>query len=143
MPSGNKKYEIEKFILENFSKYQILRLSKVFDSNLLGNTLIVNWVNQIKNKENIFCANNNIFTQLVDDDTSKTILSVSSIDKDLKEVIDKAKSKIEKSTIVGSVISEKIKKANVKKIIFDRNGYKYHGRIKAVGDAIRAAEIQI
>ena len=91
----------------------------------------------------VFRSNNNIFTQLVDDDTSKTILSVSSIDKDLKEVIDKAKSKIEKSTIVGSVISEKIKKANVKKIIFDRNGYKYHGRIKAVGDAIRAAEIQI
>ena len=91
----------------------------------------------------VFRSNNNIFIQLVDDDTSKTILSVSSIDKDLKEVIDKAKSKIEKSTIVGSVISEKIKKANVKKIIFDRNGYKYHGRIKAVGDAIRAAEIQI
>ena len=91
----------------------------------------------------VFRSNNNIFTQLVDDDTNKTILSVSSIDKDLKEVIDKAKSKIEKSTIVGSVISEKIKKANVKKIIFDRNGYKYHGRIKAVGDAIRAAEIQI
>jgi large subunit ribosomal protein L18 len=91
----------------------------------------------------VFRSNNNIFTQLVDDDTSKTIFSVSSIDKDLKEVIDKAKSKIEKSTIVGSVISEKIKKANVKKIIFDRNGYKYHGRIKAVGDAIRAAEIQI
>ena len=91
----------------------------------------------------VFRSNNNIFTQLVDDDTSKTILSASSIDKDLKEVIDKAKSKIEKSTIVGSVISEKIKKANVKKIIFDRNGYKYHGRIKAVGDAIRAAEIQI
>ena len=91
----------------------------------------------------VFRSNNNIFIQLVDDDTSKTILSVSSIDKDLKEVIDKAKSKIEKSTIVGSVISEKIKKANIKKIIFDRNGYKYHGRIKAVGDAIRAAEIQI
>ena len=43
----------------------------------------------------VFRSNNNIFTQLVDDDTSKTIFSVSSIDKDLKEVIDKAKSKIE------------------------------------------------
>ena len=91
----------------------------------------------------VFRSNNNIFTQLVDDSTSKTILAVSSIDKELKEDINKAKSKIEKSTIVGSVISEKIKKVNIKKIIFDRNGYKYHGRIKAVGDAIRAAEIQI
>ena len=56
---------------------------------------------------------------------------------------DKAKSKVEKSTIVGISIAEKMKKANIKKIIFDRNGYKYHGRIKAVGDAIRDAEIQI
>ena len=67
------KYEIEKFILENFSKYQILRLSKVFDSNLSGNTLIVNWVNQIKNKENIFCANNNIFTPIHLDDLCKIL----------------------------------------------------------------------
>ena len=91
----------------------------------------------------VFRSNNNIFIQLVDDANNKTILSVSSIDKELKGAIDKAKSKIEKSTIVGKTIAEKIKKANVKKIIFDRNGYKYHGRIKAVGDAIRAEEIQI
>ena len=91
----------------------------------------------------VFRSNNNIFTQLVDDVNSKTILSVSSIDKELKGAIDKVKSKIEKSTIVGSVISEKIKKANVKKIIFDRNGYKYHGRIKALTDAVRSADIRI
>ena len=91
----------------------------------------------------IFRSNNNIFVQLVDDVSSKTILSVSSIDKELKGAIGKAKSKIEKSTIVGQIIAEKMKKAHVEKIIFDRNGYKYHGRIKAVGDAVRAAEIQI
>ena len=79
----------------------------------------------------------------MDDSSSKTILSVSSIDKDLKGDIEKAKSKIEKSTIIGKAIAEKMKKVNIEKIIFDRNGYKYHGRIKAVGDAIRAAEIQI
>ena len=91
----------------------------------------------------VFRSNNNIFIQLVDDAKSKTILSVSSIDKELKGVIDKVNSKIEKSTIVGKTIAEKMKKANIKKIIFDRNGYKYHGRIKAVGDAIRSSEIQI
>ena len=91
----------------------------------------------------VFRSNNNIFIQLVDDANSKTILSGSSIDKELKEAIDKAKSKIEKSTIVGKSIAIKMKKANVEKIIFDRNGYKYHGRIKAVGDAIRDAEIII
>ena len=91
----------------------------------------------------VFRSNNNIFIQLVDDTKSKTILSVSSIDKELKGVMDKVNSKIEKSTIVGKTIAEKMKKANIKKIIFDRNGYKYHGRVKAVGDAIRSSEIQI
>ena len=91
----------------------------------------------------VYRSNNNIFLQLVDDTNSKTILSASSIDKELKGAIAKTKSKVEKSTIVGKAIAEKMKKANIQKIIFDRNGYKYHGRIKAVGDVIRATEIQI
>ena len=88
-------------------------------------------------------SNINIFLQLVDDTNSKTILSISSIDKELKGAIAKTKSKVEKSTIVGKTIAEKMKKANIEKIIFDRNGYKYHGRIKAVAEAIRSLEIQI
>ena len=91
----------------------------------------------------VFRSNNNIFTQLVDDENSNTLLSVSSIDMKLKGAIEKAKSKIEKSKIVGNTIAEKMKKANIDKIIFDRNGYKYHGRIKAVAEAIRSLEIQI
>ena len=91
----------------------------------------------------VFRSNKNIFTQLVDDENSKTILSVSSIDMKLKGAIEKAKSKIEKSKIVGNTIAEKMKKDNINKIIFDRNGYKYHGRIKAVAEAIRSLEIQI
>ena len=91
----------------------------------------------------VFRSNKNIFTQLVDDENSKTILSVSSIDMKLKGAIEKAKSKIDKSRIVGKTIAEKMKKANIDKIIFDRNGYKYHGRIKAVAEAIRSLEIQI
>ena len=91
----------------------------------------------------VFRSNKNIFTQLIDDENSKTIVSVSSIDNELKGDIAKADNKIAISTIVGKAIAEKMKKANIKKIIFDRNGYKYHGRIKAVGDAIRSSEIQI
>ena len=91
----------------------------------------------------VFRSNKNIFTQLVDDENDNTILSVSSIDMKLKGAIEKAKSKIEKSKIVGNTIAEKMKKDNIDKIIFDRNGYKYHGRIKAVAEAIRSLEIQI
>ena len=90
-----------------------------------------------------FRSNNNIFTQLIDDTNNKTILAVSSIDKELKGALEKAKSKIEKSTIVGNAIAEKMKKVKIEKIIFDRNGYKYHGRIKALGEAIRSSKIKI
>ena len=91
----------------------------------------------------VFRSNKNIFLQLVDDTSRKTILACSSVDEQLKGEIDQTNSKIEISTIVGKTIAEKMKKANIEKIIFDRNGYKYHGRIKAVGDAIRSSEIQI
>ena len=91
----------------------------------------------------VFRSNSNIFTQLIDDVNHKTIISVSSLDKELISAIKNAKNKIEKSMIVGECIAEKMKKEKIDKIIFDRNGYKYHGRIKAVGDAIRNAEIQI
>ena len=61
----------------------------------------------------------------------------------IKENIDKAQNKIEKSVIVGNALATKMKKANIEKAIFDRNGYKYHGRIKAVCDSIRKKEITI
>jgi large subunit ribosomal protein L18 len=61
----------------------------------------------------------------------------------LKKSIDKAANKIEISKIVGKSLSEKIKDANIERIIFDRNGYKYHGRVKVLAEAIRSAEIII
>ena len=91
----------------------------------------------------VFRSNSNIFIQLIDDSTNKTIMSVSTIDKEIKDSISKAKNKMEKSTIVGNCIAEKMKNQKIDKIIFDRNGYKYHGRVKAVGDAIRAEKIEI
>ena len=63
--------------------------------------------------------------------------------KNLKKSIDKAASKIEKSKIVGESLSEKIKNAKIERVIFDRNGYKYHGRVKALTEAIRSANITI
>jgi len=91
----------------------------------------------------VYRSNTNIYAQLVDDENRKTILSASSIDKNLKNLIDKASGKIEKSKIVGESIAEKIKEAKISRIIFDRNGYKYHGRVKALTEAIRSAEITI
>ena len=91
----------------------------------------------------VYRSNTNIYAQLVDDLKMITLLSASSIDKDLKEPIKKAENKIEKSKIVGVAIAEKIQKAKINQIIIDRNGYKYHGRVKALTEAIRSADITI
>tara|TARA_Y100001970_G_C14251681_1_gene872327 strand:- start:482 stop:856 length:375 start_codon:yes stop_codon:yes gene_type:complete len=91
----------------------------------------------------VYRSNSNIYAQLVDDANNKTLVSASSIDKNLKGVVSKAKSKVEVSKIVGDNLASKIKDSNIKKIIFDRNGYKYHGRIKALAEAVRSAEIII
>ena len=91
----------------------------------------------------VYRSNTNIYAQLVDDLKMTTLLSASSIDKDLKDPINKAANKIEKSKIVGVAIAEKIQKAKINQIIIDRNGYKYHGRVKALTEAIRSADITI
>ena len=91
----------------------------------------------------VFRSNSNIYAQLINDLEKTTILSSSSLDKDIKDSINKAGSKIEVSTIVGKSLSKKIKDKKIEKIIFDRNGYKYHGRIKALAEALRSAEITI
>jgi large subunit ribosomal protein L18 len=91
----------------------------------------------------IFRSNVNIYAQLLDDSKKITLLSASSIDKDLKESIKKAENKIAMSKIVGESLAKKIKDAKIDRIIFDRNGYKYHGRIKALTDAVRSADIRI
>ena len=91
----------------------------------------------------VFRSNSNIYAQLVNDLEKRTILSSSSLDKDIKDLVDKAGSKIEVSTIVGNSLSKKIKNKKIEKIIFDRNGYKYHGRVKALAEALRSTEITI
>ena len=91
----------------------------------------------------VYRSNANIYAQLVDDEKNITVLSASSMDKNLKISIDKAKNKIEKSKIVGESLAEQIKNAKIERIIFDRNGYKYHGRVKALAEAIRSSEITI
>ena len=91
----------------------------------------------------VYRSNANIYAQLVDDKKGITVLSASSVDKNIKKIIDKAANKIEKSKIVGETLAGKIKEAKISRIIFDRNGYKYHGRVKALTEAIRSAEITI
>ena len=85
----------------------------------------------------VFRSNKHTYCQLIDDNTATTILSASTKDKDLQKQIISAKNKVDQSKIVGDSMSEKVKKSKIKKIIYDRNGYRYHGRVKALAEAIR------
>lgn len=91
---------------------------------------------------NVFRSLNNISVQFIDDINGKTILSVSTTSKDVKGVIESKVSKTEKSKIIGKKAAEKALAMNIKKVVFDRNGYLYHGRVKAIADAARAAGLE-
>jgi len=78
-----------------------------------------------------------IYTQLVDDTSQKTITGLSSLSKDLRDDISKAKSKLEVAGIIGDRMAKKAIDLKFDSVVFDRNGYIYHGRVKAVADAAR------
>ncbi len=83
---------------------------------------------------NVFRSNKNIFAQIIDDEAHVTLVSASSIDKDLKL---ENGSNIEAATKVGELIAKRAKKAKITKVTFDRGGYQYHGRVKALAEAAR------
>ena len=79
----------------------------------------------------------NIQAQIIDDFTGKTLVSVTSSDKSIRADIGKAKGKTEQSKIVGTAIAKKAKEKKIKQVWFDRNGYPYTGRVRAMADAAR------
>jgi len=84
----------------------------------------------------VFRSNKYIYAQLVDDSVGNTISGVS--EKDIKNAGNKEKiSKTEKAKLVGKTIADFGLKKNIKEVIFDRSGYKYHGRVKALADGAR------
>ena len=83
---------------------------------------------------NVFRSNSNIFAQIIDDENGVTLVSASSLDKDLKLANG---SNVEAAKVVGKALAERAKKAKITKVVFDRGGYLYHGRVKALAEAAR------
>ena len=79
----------------------------------------------------------NIQAQIIDDLTGKTLVAVTSSDKSIRADIDKVSSKTEQSKIVGTTIAKKAKEKKIKEVWFDRNGYSYTDRVRAMADAAR------
>ena len=86
----------------------------------------------------VFRSDRNIYAQVIDDKTGVTLASASTLDKELKGSL-KTGADIEAAKAVGKLVAERAKKADVGQVVFDRGGYIFHGRVKALADAAREA----
>ncbi|MEQ1788928.1 MAG: 50S ribosomal protein L18 [Rickettsiales bacterium] len=86
----------------------------------------------------VFRSGRHIYAQLIDDSKGATLAAASSLDADVRGQV-KSTSTIEAAKVIGSLIAQRAKKANVKEVVFDRGGYLFHGRVKALADAAREA----
>ncbi len=90
---------------------------------------------------NVFRSLEHIYAQVIDDTAGHTLASASTIDRDLREKIE-GKTKSEAAKLVGALVAERARKVGIKKVVFDRGGYRYHGRVKALAEAAREAGLE-
>ncbi len=84
----------------------------------------------------VFRSNKHIYAQLIDDEAGRTLVAASTHSKELAGQLE-GLNKTEQAKLVGKLLAEKAVKADIKSVVFDRNGYKYHGRVKALADGAR------
>mgnify|MGYP001483467386 FL=1 len=97
-------------------------------------------VNTNKLRITVFKSSKNISAQIIDDKISKTLVSASSTEKEIKK--NKTK-KMDLSNILGELLAKRAKEKKISSVYFDRGGYKYHGRIKALADSLRKNGLKI
>lgn len=85
---------------------------------------------------NIYRSHENIYAQVIDDEKGHTLASASTVDPEVKKLAD-GKSKTEAAKIVGEKVAERATGAGIETVVFDRGGYQYHGRVKALADGAR------
>ena len=89
----------------------------------------------------VYRSNKHIYAQIVDDQETRTLAAVSTLSKELASLADKRATK-EAAQKVGELIAKKAQERNIQKVVFDRNGFLYHGRVRAVADAAREAGLE-
>jgi large subunit ribosomal protein L18 len=90
---------------------------------------------------NVFRSLSNIYAQLIDDQGGVTVASASTIDAELKSNLD-GKKKSEQARLVGLAVAERAKAKGITQVVFDRGGYRYHGRVKALADGAREGGLE-
>ena len=84
----------------------------------------------------VFRSNVHIYAQVIDDASGRTLATASTVEKELRG---SKKTKTEEAAVVGKLLAERAKSAGVERVVFDRAGFRYHGRIKSLADAAREA----
>ena len=95
-------------------------------------------VERLKPRLSVFRSGKHIYAQVIDDLAGRTVAAASTLDKDIRDVL-KTGANRDAAAQVGKIIAERAKSAGVETVVFDRGGYLYHGRVKALGDAAREA----
>lgn len=95
----------------------------------------------VRPRLSIFRSLDNIYAQVIDDESGHTLASASTVDSKLREEL-KDKNKTDQAIIVGKAVAERAKSAGVTTVVFDRGGYLYHGRVKALADGAREAGLK-
>ena len=90
---------------------------------------------------NVYRSLNNIYAQIIDDSNGTTLVSASTLDKEVVELI-KDKNKTEAARVVGEVLGKRAKAKKIKEVVFDRGGYLYTGRVQAVADGARSSGLK-
>lgn len=84
---------------------------------------------------------NNIYAQIINDEEGRTLVSASTLDKEIRDSLN-SRGSVEAAKEVGKLIAKRAKKKRIKQVVFDRGGYKYHGRVKALAEAARAGGLE-
>ena len=86
----------------------------------------------------VYRSNSHIYAQIIDDEAGVTLVSASSLDKDIKGELSNG-SNIQAASAVGKLVAERVAAKEIKDVVFDRGGYLYHGRVQALAEAAREA----
>ena len=90
---------------------------------------------------NVYRSNTHLYAQVIDDTTGKTLVSASTLDKEIKGKL-KSGANMSAAVAVGRLVADRALKANLRSVVFDRGGYRFHGRIKALAEASREKGLQ-
>ena len=119
----------------------MLKSKQLFLKRARRNRQAIRKRGETKLRLSVFRSSKNIYAQLIDDQKGSTLVAASSLDKDLKAIIKSGNDK-SAAEAVGKLVAERALKQGLNNVVFDRGGYRYHGRVKALAEGARGAGLK-